>query len=61
MTTNATTWPPDRTAPRFDGSLRILGRDFAMPRAAGQAQNLLPGSALQRHMIATRAYPSGGS
>ena len=30
-----------------------------MSRAAGEAQNLVPGSALQRYTIATWAYPSG--
>jgi hypothetical protein len=31
----------------------------AMSRAASEAQNLVPGSALQRYVIATWAYPSG--
>jgi hypothetical protein len=37
----------------------VLSGGWAISRAAGQAQNVLPGSALQRYMIATWAHPSG--
>jgi len=37
----------------------VLSGGSPMSRAAGEAQNLVPGSALQRYTIATWAYPSG--